>query len=102
MEYKHFVDPNGQVHALLSDGSQDHIQKDDWIPINDDEVDTHADAFGEAQYNLNNDWYRKRILNYPAMGDFIDAYIKGDTNAMEEYKQKCFEVKATYPKPEGF
>jgi hypothetical protein len=42
------------------------------------------------------------LYSYPEIGEFIDAYIKGDEQAMEEYKQKCLEVKAKFPKPEGF
>ena len=32
------------------------------------------------------------------MEDYLDALVKGDTEAEEEYKRKCLEVKAEYPK----
>ena len=101
MEHKHFLDSTGMVHGLLLNGSQDHLIKNDWTPIQDHEVQTHADNWAQSQFE-ELDWYRKRIYNYPEVGEFIDAYIKGDTQAMEEYKQKCFAVKAKYPKPPGF
>ena len=101
MEMKHYVDKTGQVHGLFADGSQDHIKEDDWKEIEDHEVQVFVDAKQQAEFDKN-DWYRKRLYSYPELGEFVDAYIKGDTNAMEEYKQKCLEVKALYPKPEGF
>ena len=35
------------------------------------------------------------------MEDYLDAIVKGDTEAEEEYKRKCLEVKAKYPKEEA-
>jgi len=32
------------------------------------------------------------------MEDYLDAIVQGDTKAEEEYKRKCLEVKAKYPK----
>lgn len=48
------------------------------------------------------DYVRQRINNYPELGEFVDAWVKGDEAALEEYKRKCLEVKAKYPKPAGF
>ena len=39
-----------------------------------------------------------RVAEYPPMEDYLDALVKGDTEAEEEYKRKCLEVKAKYPK----
>ena len=39
-----------------------------------------------------------RTAEYPPMEDYLDAIVKGDTEAKEEYKRKCLEVKAKYPK----
>jgi hypothetical protein len=44
-----------------------------------------------------------RIREYPPRVDFIDAYYwnsKGDDTKMNEYIQKCDEVKSKYPKPQ--
>lgn len=39
-----------------------------------------------------------RTAEYPPMEDYLDAIVKSDTEAEEEYKRKCLEVKAKYPK----
>ena len=47
------------------------------------------------------EYQRLRAPNYPPKEDFIDAYYwaqKGDTSKMDEYIQKCDDVKAMYPK----
>lgn len=48
------------------------------------------------------DYVRQRLTAYPELGEFVDAWVKNDTEALEEYRQKCLDVKAKYPKPEGF
>lgn len=97
---KHFVDENNIVHAYVEDGSEDHLIGDK-RPITIEERD--ALILQKQQDNFDSeDWYRKRLYSYPEIGEFIDAFIKGDTNAMEAYKQKCFAIKAKFPKPEGF
>lgn len=101
MQMKHFVDSTGQVHGLWANGEQDHIIKPDWVAIEDHEVQAFVDKKQQEHFDAN-DYYRKRLYSYPEIGEFIDAYIKGDEQAMEEYKRKCLEVKAKFPKPEGF
>ena len=39
-----------------------------------------------------------RTTEYPPMEDYLDAIVKGNTEAEEEYKRKCLEVKAKYLK----
>ncbi len=39
-----------------------------------------------------------RRPRYPNPEDYLDAWVKGDTEAMEEYRAKCLEVKALFPK----
>jgi hypothetical protein len=48
------------------------------------------------------DYVRQRLTEYPELGEFVDAWVKNDTNALEEYRQKCLAVKDKFPKPEGF
>lgn len=48
------------------------------------------------------DYVRQRVTAYPELGQFVDAWVKNDTAALEEYRQACLAVKAKYPKPEGF
>jgi hypothetical protein len=101
MTIKHYKDSHNNVYGLLLDGSQDFLIKSDWVPIPKKNVQPLVDAKQQAEFEAN-DYYRKRLYSYPELGEFVDAYVKGDENAMEEYKQKCLAVKAKYPKPEGF
>jgi hypothetical protein len=48
------------------------------------------------------DYVRQRLTAYPELGEFVDAWVKNDQAALEEYRQKCLAVKAKYPKPQGF
>ena len=48
------------------------------------------------------DYVRQRLTAYPELGEFVDAWVKNDQAALEEYRQKCLAVKAQFPKPEGF
>jgi hypothetical protein len=98
---KHYKDAQGNVYAYEADGSQDDLIKPGLIPIKDSEVEPLVRAKQQADFDAQ-DYYRKRINSYPELGEFVDAWVKGDEQALEEYKQKCLEVKAKYPKPEGF
>jgi len=101
MQMKHYLDSNGQVHGIFADGSQDWIIKEDWNLIDDHLVQNYVDAQQQAEFNKN-DYYRKRLYSYPELGEFVDAWVKGDDSALEEYRQKCLAVKAQFPKPPGF
>jgi hypothetical protein len=48
------------------------------------------------------DYVRQRLTAYPELGQFVDAWVKNDTEALEEYRTACLAVKAKYPKPAGF
>ena len=98
---KHYKDSQGNVYAYAADGSQDHLIKQGLTPIKADEVQPLIEAKQQEEF-AKEDYYRKRLYSYPEIGEFLDAWVKGDENALEEYKQKCLEVKAKYPKPEGF
>ena len=50
------------------------------------------------EYNAKN-YQRKRKLEYPPITDYLDAVVKGDEEAIQEYIDKCLAVKAKYPKP---
>lgn len=39
-----------------------------------------------------------RKAEYPSMEEYIDAVVKGDMVAIDEYIAKCLEIKAKYPK----
>ena len=44
--------------------------------------------------------YRElRAREYPPMGDYLDAVVKGDQAQIDAYIAACLAVKAKYPKP---
>lgn len=45
------------------------------------------------------EYKRQRKNEYPPIEDYIDGVVKGDQNQINEYIQKCLEIKAKYPKP---
>jgi len=105
MEMKHYKDSQDKTYGFATDGSQDHLKPDGLIEISKAECDRlgiiNYEKQRESEINQL-DYVRQRIMHYPELGEFVDAWVKGDTNAMEEYKQKCLAIKAKYPKPEGF
>jgi len=48
------------------------------------------------------DYVRQRVNSYPELGEFVDAWVKNDQAALEEYRKTCLAVKAKFPKPAGF
>jgi len=97
---KHYVDENNIVFAYESDGSQDYLIGNK-RPITLEERDALVEKKKQEDFDKE-DYYRKRLYSYPEIGAFLDAWVKGDESALEEYRQACLEVKAKYPKPEGF
>jgi len=98
---KHYKDAAGNLFAYAADGSQDHAIKPGLTLIPDTEKEDLVQKKAKELFDKE-DYYRKRLYSYPEIGEFLDAWVKGDENALEEYKRKCLEVKAKYPKPEGF
>lgn len=97
---KAYKDKNGEVFFYEEDGSQDHLIGDK-VFIPKEQVQTSLDDLTARHWN-EQDYYRKRINSYPELGEFVDAWVKNDQAALEEYRQKCLEVKRKYPKPPGF
>ena len=105
MEMKHYKDASGKLYGFAADGSQNHLIPSGLIEVTKTEVESH----GVLNYNKQReeelagmDYYRQRLMNYPELGEFIDAWVKKDDTALEEYRQKCLAVKTKYPKPPGF
>jgi hypothetical protein len=68
-----------------------------------------ADVLGKQNYEAAReieiaamDYVRQRLTAYPELGQFVDAWVKNDVVALEEYRQECLAVKSKYPKPIGF
>lgn len=105
MQIQHYKDATGKLYGFAADGSQDHIKPADLIPITDAEAHSQGIVNYQAQQEeakASMDYVRQRLHSYPPMSDFIDAWVKNDQVALEEYRQECLAVKAQYPKPPGF
>lgn len=54
-------------------------------------------------FNEFNSYYADYAINrrreYPPVADYLDGIVKGDQTQIQEYIQKCLEVKQKYPKP---
>jgi len=98
---KHYKDSNNKTYGIR-----------EGQPVPDGLVEiskTECDRLGILNYEKERlseiaslDYVRQRITEYPMVSDFLDAWVKNDQTALEEYRQKCLEVKAKFPKPVGF
>lgn len=55
--------------------------------------------FTGLQEVFDTQYQRDRKQEYPPIEDYIDGVVKGDQDQIDEYIQKCLEVKSKYPKP---
>ena len=80
--------------SVDSEGRAKYKYKEVVFSINDSQeyIDTRLTKVKACLYE------ELRAAEYPPMEDYLDAIVKGDTEAEEEYKRKCLEVKANYPK----
>jgi hypothetical protein len=98
---KHYKDSNNKLF-----GFEDGIE----VPAGLVEITkVEAERIGKQNYEAQReaeiakmDYVRQRLTAYPELGEFVDAWVKNDTAALEEYRQKCLAVKEKFPKPAGF
>jgi hypothetical protein len=98
---KHYKDANNKLFGI-ADGQP--------VPAGLTEITkVEADRIGKLNYEKQReeeiaqmDYVRQRVNNYPEVGEFVDAWVKNDQAALEEYRQRCLAIKAKYPKPPGF
>jgi hypothetical protein len=91
----------GAIWSVLGDTYED-IQ---WLDENQTkptkkEISTELERL-KVDYDLK-EYQRLRAPEYPPKEDFIDAYYwaqRGDNTKMNEYLEKCDDVKIKYPKP---
>lgn len=96
MKMKHYKDAQGSVFGYAADGSQDHLIGNK-TPISTTELEQLVKQKAEEDFNKLS-YVEKRIREYPMITDFVDAWVKNDTTALEAYRQQCLAVKAKYPK----
>lgn len=94
---KHYKDTEGNVFGY----DVDQIVPSGLVEITKHEAEGLHRAKLAKEFD-SHDWWRKRLYSYPEVGEFLDAWVKNDTAALEEYRQKCLAVKAQFPKPDGF
>jgi hypothetical protein len=68
------------------------------IAYDADEQEVAYDIEAVEIYMQNKAYIAKRQAEYPPMVDYLDAIVKGDTEAQQAYIDACLAVKAKYPK----
>jgi hypothetical protein len=58
------------------------------------------DAEAVQAYVDDHAYIAKRAAEYPPITDYLDAVVKGDQEAIDDYIAACQAVKTKYPKPE--
>jgi hypothetical protein len=100
MSFKLYKDSNNEVFSYPANGSQDHL-------IGNKTLITQAefDRINEARFAPIRERFvqtlsyaEKRALEYPPIGDQMDAFWKGGSEA-EAMKAKINAIKAKYPRP---
>jgi hypothetical protein len=93
---KHYKDNQGNVYAYEADGSQDSIIPSDYVKITEAEA-TEIIKEKQEQKFLSLNYVQKRLLEYPSIGDQLDALYKAGVFP-EDMSEQIAEVKAKYPK----
>jgi len=76
----------------------------EWLePIDGQSKPTREEVEAECT-RLQQEWeateyQRLRAPEYPDFKEYLDGLVKGDTDQMQAYIDKCNEIKAKYPKP---
>jgi len=94
---KHYKDSNNKLFGF-EEGQEVPAGL---VEITKQELEELGKVIAQAEFD-SLDYYRQRIYSYPEIGEFLDAWVKGDESALEEYRAACLAVKAKFPKPEGF
>lgn len=76
---------NNNAEALMAEAAE---AAKDYVPL-------PAEAIAEMEKTA---YINKRQNEYPPITDFVDAWVKQDDIALEEYRLSCLAVKAKYPK----
>lgn len=74
------------------------------VTLNLSEPTLHIVAIKGAEYGFFTieviDYVEQRRALYPPVEEFLDAWVKNDTGALENYRRKCLAVKRQVPKGE--
>jgi hypothetical protein len=83
------------INSIFSDGVLKDLEGND-ITLPEDIEEKRQELISE--HNALN-YQKRRQLEYPPITDYLDGIVKGDQTQIEEYIQKCLEIKMKYPKP---
>lgn len=98
---KHFKDSNNNLYGF-EDGTETPIGLVEISKAEADQIGIVNFAKQQEDEIAKMDYVRQRLTSYPELGKFVDAWVKNDQIALEEYRQECLAVKTKYPKPVGF
>jgi hypothetical protein len=82
------------IHEL--DNGEELLSPLDGTPLTEDQ--RYGFYVGLKEWR-DTEYQRQRKNEYPPIADYIDGVVKGDQNQINEYIQKCLEIKTKYPKP---
>jgi hypothetical protein len=92
----YYKSPTDEIFAYEADGSQDDIIPSDYVLITEAEA-TEIIKEKEDEKFSSLTYAQKRMLEYPSIGDQLDALYKAGVFP-EDMAEKIAEVKAKYPK----
>ena len=88
----HYKDLNNGLH-FLDDPAFVHLLPEGCVELTDEEAQVLQPQPIDPAYKI------LRATEYPPMADYLDAVVKNDQQAIDEYIAACKMVKAKYPKP---
>ena len=83
---RHHMTPNGKVPFTAEEEAEWDAEE--------------AQAAAEQVELAKTAYQVQRAAEYPAIADYLDGIVKGDTAQVQAYVDACLAVKAKYPKPE--
>lgn len=93
----HSLNPNAQW--VLRGNDYDTIE---WL--SDDPKPSWEEVVQEQQrlqaIQDSTEYQKLRAAEYPDFREYLDGIVKGDSEQVQAYIDKCLAVKAKYPKPE--
>lgn len=87
------LDPNAQFNITAQGTVVFHSSQSFTQQEIQDEMDRLQKLWDDNEYA------RKRILEYPPITDYIDGVVKGNDKQIQDYIDACQAIKNKYPKP---
>ncbi len=93
---KYFKNQNNEIFAFKNDGSQDEFIGLNYQPITNEELEQLISDRQKKQ-DESRTYAEKRLLEYPSIGDQLDALWKGGA-VLAQMADQIKSVKEKYPK----